>query len=297
MSKGRILVVEDDFDISNLLRIYFESQGYEVLVAPRGNDALDLCRRSMPNVIVLDIQLPDIDGYEVCRRLRGNLRTSHIPILFLTQRDERSDKIAGLELGADDYITKPFDIDELKLRVQNALKRAQWENLTSPTTGLPSGKLIEEQLRSLMRREAWTILYVGINHIAGFNEAYGFVAGDDVFRFAAMVLSDGVEQQGTTNDFIGHVGSDDFIVITDAQHAPAVRDYISKRFENEVGTFYSFRDRERGYILLDKGADGERRIPLMTLAIGVVDTDTAQFADIREITEIAAAERRKVAQE
>ena len=104
--------------------------------------------------------------------------TSHIPILFLTQRDERSDKIAGLELGADDYITKPFDIEELKLRVQNAIKRAQWENLTSPTTGLPSGKLIEEQLRMLMRRKDWAILYVGVNYIAGFNEAYGFVAGE-----------------------------------------------------------------------------------------------------------------------
>jgi PleD family two-component response regulator len=294
MSKGRILVVEDDFDISNLLRIYFDSQGYEVTVAPKGNDALELCRRNLPNVIVLDIQLPDIDGYEVCRRLRGNLRTSHIPILFLTQRDERSDKIAGLELGADDYITKPFDIEELKLRVQNAIKRAQWENLTSPTTGLPSGKLIEEQLRMLMRRKDWAILYVGVNYIAGFNEAYGFVAGDDVFRFTAMVLSDGVDENGTANDFIGHVSGDDFLIISDEQHAPAIKAYVTERFKNEVGTFYSFRDRERGYIQLKDGAGSERQVPLMTLAVGMVNSKTAHFADIREITEVAAAERGKV---
>jgi PleD family two-component response regulator len=293
MSKGRILVVEDDFDISNLLRIYFDSQGYEVAVTPKGNDALELCRRNLPNVIVLDIQLPDIDGYEVCRRLRGNLRTSHIPILFLTQRDERSDKIAGLELGADDYITKPFDIEELKLRVQNAIKRAQWENLTSPTTGLPSGKLIEEQLRMLMRRKDWAVLYVGVNHIEGFNEAYGFVAGDDVFRFAAMVLSDGVDEHGTPNDFIGHVSADDFLIISDEEHAQSIKDYVTERFKNEVGTFYSFRDRERGYIQLKDGAAGEKQVPLMTLAIGIVDSKTAHFADIREITELAAAERRK----
>jgi PleD family two-component response regulator len=293
MSKGRILVVEDDFDISNLLRIYFDSQGYEVTVAPKGNDALEMCRRNLPNVIVLDIQLPDIDGYEVCRRLRGNLRTSHIPILFLTQRDERSDKIAGLELGADDYITKPFDIEELKLRVQNAIKRAQWENLTSPTTGLPSGKLIEEQLRMLMRRQDWAVLYIGVNHIAGFNEAYGFVAGDDVFRFAGFVLGDGVDQKGTANDFIGHVGADDFLIITDEEHAEDIKNYVTERFKNEVGTFYSFRDRERGYIQLKDGAGGEKQVPLMTLAVGVVNAKTAHFADIREITEIAASERRK----
>jgi PleD family two-component response regulator len=293
MSKGRILVVEDDFDISNLLRIYFDSQGFEVIVAAKGKEALELCRRSQPNVIILDIQLPDIDGYEVCRRLRGNLRTSHIPILFLTQRDERSDKIAGLELGADDYITKPFDIEELKLRVQNAIKRAQWENLTNPTTGLPSGKLIEEQLRRLMRRQEWAILYVGINHIEGFGEAYGFVAGDDVFRFASMVLNDGIEEAGTSDDFIGHVGADDFLIITDKEHASPIKEYVTQRFKNEVGTFYSFRDRERGHILIGGDADEEKQIPLMSLAVGIVTSDTARFADIREITEIAAAERRK----
>lgn len=296
MEKGRILVVEDDPDISNLLRIYFDSQGYKVSVAPKGKEALQVCRRELPNVIVLDIQLPDIDGYEVCRRLRANLRTSHIPILFLTQRDERHDRIQGLELGADDYITKPFDIDEVKLRVQNAIKRAQWENLTSPTTGLPSGKLIEEQLRLLMRRDDWAILYVGILHIEGFNEAYGFVAGDDVFRFAAMILNDGIEQKGTANDFVGHVSADDFIVVTDREHAADIQEYVTQRFKNEVGTFYSFRDRERGYILLQDKSGGERQAPLMALAVGLVTSEMAQFADIREITEIAAAERRKVAQ-
>jgi PleD family two-component response regulator len=296
MNKGRILVVEDDADISNLLRIYFDSHGYQVVVAARGNDALEACRRSLPNVIVLDIQLPDINGYEVCRRLRGNLRTSHIPILFLTQRDDRSDKIQGLELGADDYITKPFDIDEVKLRVQNALKRAQFENLTSPTTGLPSGKLIEEQLRTLIRRKEWVVLYVGILHVDGFNEAYGFVAGDDVFRFAALVLNDGIDAHGTTNDFVGHVSGDDFIIITDTQHAPGIQRYITERFKKEVGAFYSFRDRERGYIHLKDKSGGERQIPLMSLAIGVVTPELAPFADIRDITEIAAAERRKVAE-
>ena len=168
MSKGRILVVEDDTDISNMLKIYFSAQGYEVTVAGRGNDALERTRQQLPNVIVLDIMLPDIDGYEVCTRLRRTLRTSHVPIIFLTQKDERSDRIAGLELGADDYITKPFDIEELRLRVQGAMRRAERENLTSPTTGLSSGKMIEEQLRSLMRRKDWGLLYVGINDFDSF---------------------------------------------------------------------------------------------------------------------------------
>ena len=291
MSNGRILVVEDDVDISNMLRIYFDSQGYEVWVAARGQEALDTCRRKLPNIIVLDIMLPDIDGYEVCRRLRGNLRTSHIPILFLTQRDERSDKIAGLELGADDYITKPFDIEELKWRVQNALRRATYESLTSPTTGLPSGKLIEEQLKNLMRRNGWAILYVGINDFEPFNEVQGFVAGDDVLRFVAMLMAEVVDELGTPNDFIGHVGGDDFIIITTVEKASVLRDQLIERFDAQVGTFYPFRDREQGYMVVQEPDGTETQVSLMSLAIGVVPEGS--YADIREITEVAAAARRE----
>jgi diguanylate cyclase (GGDEF)-like protein len=288
MAKGRILVVEDDTDISNMLRIYFTSQGYEVLVAPRGGEALERCRQQLPHVIVLDIMLPDIDGYEVCTQLRTNLRTSHIPIIFLTQKDERSDRIAGLELGADDYITKPFDIEELRLRVQNAQRRAERESLTNPTTGLPSGKMIEEQLRGLMRKKNWGLLYIGLPGIEAFNDVYGFVAGDEVLRFAALIMSESVDNLGTPEDFIGHVGADDFIIISRADRAKAIADALIKRFNAEVGTHYDFQARQKGYIVYQG-----QQVPLMTMAIGLISPDTQEFTDIREITEAAADARRR----
>src|SRR5512143_2807566 len=136
MGKARLLIVEDDVDISNMLRIYFTAQGYDVDAALRGGDALEKTRQSMPHLIVLDIMLPDINGYEVCRQLRTTMRTSHIPVIFLTKKDEHSDRIQGIELGADDYNTKPFDIEELKLRVQNAINRAAQQSLTDPRSGL-----------------------------------------------------------------------------------------------------------------------------------------------------------------
>jgi len=293
MAKGRILVVEDDNDIANMLRIYFTSQGYEVVVTPRGGEALDRCRQQLPHVIVLDIMLPDIDGYEVCSRLRTNLRTSHIPIIFLTQKDERSDKIAGLELGADDYITKPFDIEELRLRVQNAQRRAERESLTNPTTGLPSGKLIEEQLRLLMRKKNWGLLYVGLPGIEAFNDVYGFVAGDEVLRFAALIMGEIVDQLGTTEDFIGHVGGDDFIIITLNDKATALAEALAKRFNAEVGTHYDFVARQRGYVTYRDRMGQEQRAPLMTMAIGLISSNTQEFTDIREITEAAAEARRR----
>jgi diguanylate cyclase (GGDEF)-like protein len=290
MSKGRILVVEDDVDIANMLRIYFSSQGYETTVAGRGREALERCKQQLPHVVVLDIMLPDIDGYEVCTQLRTNLRTSHIPIIFLTQKDERSDKIAGLELGADDYVTKPFDIEELRLRVQNAQRRAERESLTNPTTGLPSGKMIEEQLRGLMRRKNWGLLYLGLPGIEAFNDVYGFVAGDEVLRFAALIMSETVDNLGTPEDFIGHVGGDDFIIISRNDRAKPIADALIKRFNAEVGTHYDFKARQQGYIVYQG-----QQVPLMTIAVGIISPDMHEFTDIREITEAAADARRHAA--
>ncbi len=292
MSKARLLIVEDDIDISNMLQIYFKGQNYEVDTAPRGSDALDKTRQSLPHLIILDIMLPDIDGFEVCRSLRTSTRTSHVPIIFLTQKDERSDKLQGLELGADDYITKPFDIEELKLRVQRAIVRAEQQSLTDPRSGLPSGRLIEEQLRRIIRQEDWALMDIRLQNFEQFKEVYGFVAGDDVLRFTAMLMGEVVDELGSLNDFIGHAGGDNFIIITSEAAAPEIRQRLKARFAEEALSHYNFLDRDQGYIVTT-GADGNpKQSPLMTLSVGVVSPSKHDFADIREITELAAEARR-----
>jgi PleD family two-component response regulator len=252
-----------------------------------------MCRQQLPNIVVLDIMLPDMDGYDVCRELRNNLRTSHIPIIFLTQKDERSDKIHGLELGADDYITKPFDVEELKLRVQGAMRRARYENLTNPTTGLPSAKLIEDQLRGLMQRDNWAVIYIGVEGLDAFSEVYGFVAANEVLRFTGMLLGEAADDLGTPDDFIGHVSGDNFLVITDRDLARAIVDALALRFSEGVGTHYDWKDRMAGYVVVRDEGGKERKVGLMELAIGVVTSDDGPFTDIREITEAAATARRR----
>jgi len=290
VGKGRILVVEDDFDISNMLRIYFSGQGYDVQVAPRGGDALTLTRKQLPQLIVLDIMLPDMDGYAVCRELRQTTRTSHIPIIFLTQKDERSDKIQGLELGADDYITKPFDIEELKLRVKNAIDRVDREKSMDPRTQLPSSKLIEEQLRELMRTtDTWTYTDLKINNFDAFQEVYEFVAATDVLRSVALLLGEVVDEFGTPDDFVGHAGNDNFVIITYSNRSDQLKQKVIERFNEEVKKHYSFIDRERQHVVL---SNGEQR-PLMTMSAGSVSNATQRFADIREVTELAAEARRR----
>jgi len=286
------MIVEDDPDISNMLRIYFNGQGYDVDLAQRGSEALEKTRQVMPHLIVLDIMLPDIDGYEVCRTLRTNTRTSHIPVIFLTQKDERSDKLQGLELGADDYITKPFDIEELKLRVQNAIARAERESLTDPQSGLPAGRLIEDQLRRLIRQKGWAFMDLRINYFDAFKDVYGFIAANDVLRFAGMLLGEVVDTLGTANDFIGHAGGDNFVIMTSETTAGEIRQQLKTRFNEEVQSHYNFMDRQQGFMMAPDDSGKMEKSPLMSLAVGLVSPSTHTFADIREITEIAAEERR-----
>ena len=288
MSNGRILIVEDDFDISNMLRIFFTGQGYHVDVAARGNDALELCRKKLPDLIVLDIMLPDMNGYEVSKVMRTTTRTSQIPIIFLTEKDERSDRIAGLELGADDYITKPFDIEELKLRVRTAINTYKRHNMTDPITGLPSSRLIEDQLRNLMRSNDWTYLQIGIDHIEPFSDEYGFLARDEVLRFTTLLLNEVDDELGTLDDFIGHATSNTFVLVTMADKLPTIIDELRQRFDEGILSHYSFIDREQGGIMQPDG----QLVPLMKLSIGVVSDKTQRFSDIREITETAAELRR-----
>ncbi|NWG18539.1 MAG: response regulator [Chloroflexi bacterium] len=265
MPSQRLLVIEDDYDVAEMLVMYFTSYQYEVFHADSGLVGVEMARTKYPHLILLDVMMPDIDGYETCHRIRQMTLTKYIPIIFLTQRDERANKVKGLELGADDYITKPFDIDELRLRVQGAIRRATRESLHESRTGLPTGTLVEEEIQ---RRRYLDRNYVSIQFgLEGFKQycdVYGFMAGNEVFGFAGRAIQQVVTEHGTADDFIG-VMDDFFIVLTDAERAAAIESGIKSVFAEGVKAFYSFADAERGGLLVNAGTSNEKVIALMSL--------------------------------
>ena len=260
-----ILVVEDDIDTAEMLSAYFEAQGYDVLTAAWGEDALRMTQDVLPDLVVLDIHLPDIDGYEVCRRLRKHRRTEQVPIIFLTERSERIDRLTGLELGAVDYITKPFDIQELRLRVRNALRRASLGTLVNPITGLPTDALIDERLTALLRRKDWALLSVGIHGLRDFSDSYGFVASDDVLRAVALMMRNVAQELGDSDPFIGHLGEADFIITSTPSEVDVLRERIATRMAQAIDHFYSPKDRE----------EKQGQTPKISLGIGVVSPQDA----------------------
>ncbi len=243
-AKSKILIVEDDLDVAEMLNAYFRVQGYEVFTVNWGEDGVRAAQTVLPDLLILDIRLPDIDGYEVARRVRTDRHTSQIPIIFLTEKRERIDRLQGFEVGADDYITKPFDVQELRLRVRNALKRVSQASLTNPVSGLPEGPLVEERLSEVIHKSGWALLHVSINHLDTFREAYGFVASDDVLRAISLMIHNTMKETGSTEDFIGHISPTDFVIVVPPANLPPFQERIRSRLEQSLDYFYPIKDRE-----------------------------------------------------
>lgn len=251
-AKYKILIVEDDPDVAEMLNAYFRVQGYEVFTVNWGEDGVRAGQTVSPDIIILDIRLPDIDGFEVARRLRADRRTREIPIIFLTEKRERVDRLQGFEVGADDYITKPFDVQELRLRVRNALKRISQGSLTNPVSGLPEGPLVDERLSEAIHKSGWALLHISIIHLDAFREAYGFVASDDVMRAISLMIHNTIKETNASEDFLGHISPTDFIVMMPPDSMNAFREKIRSRLEQSLDYFYPIKDRERASKMPDR---------------------------------------------
>ncbi len=238
-----LLIVEDEPETVSLLETYFQAQGYQVFTATSGEEALSLAREHSPDLIVLDIRLPDINGFEVFRQLRAHRRTREIPVIFLTEKRERESRLTGLEMGAHDYIPKPFSLQELRARIQNILQRSRAEPAFDGLTGLPGRPLILEHLREQLGRSDWGALLIGLDGLEGFGERYGFVARDDAIRAVGLLLAR-VNHENGDAFFLGHMGEGWFILIGDGHQVNAIMRQAITRLKSALPYFYPLQDIE-----------------------------------------------------
>jgi len=288
MAGGKVLIIEPDPSVVEMLREPFEAQGFDVSVAGSAEEGLALCRRLIPQVVLVDTDLPDSDGYEVGRQLRATTRIRHVHLVLLARSPRRENRIAALELGANDFIVIPFDPDEVTLRIRNALRRAAADNLTDPVTGLPGGRLIRERLRDLLREEGeWAILAVMVRNLGPFEAAHGFLAAQEVLRSVASALSEAVERWGSADDFLGYSGGNRFIVVTDAGRVERLAEALVPHLQERIRAHHTFRERERGYVVVREGEE-EKHLPLVDVETRRVLSSDGPFYDIRALTEALA---------
>lgn len=268
---GNILAIEDDPDIATMLNLYFSTLGYQVKLSARGREGVQMVWRTAPDVVLLDIMLPDIDGYQVFREIRSAAQGKDIPIVFLTQKSTREDRVSGLELGAVDYITKPFDMDELRLRVERVLRRKNERQRYDHRSGLPGRKLLEDHIRSLKQRAGWVLLDIHIDSLQPFIDVYGFVATDQVLRHTAQFIRQMLAKHGTAEDFAAHPDDSEFVVVTmDERKASVLVTALQEGFADFIQTHYSFVDREQGYIAIQAPNGKVGMAPLMHLRAHIV---------------------------
>lgn len=286
--RSRILVVDDDPNIRELIMETLDGK-YETIEARDGKEALGICANEKPDIIILDVMMPDLDGLEVCLRLRGEALTSHIPIILLTAKGMLEDKIKGMETGADDYLTKPFDPLELEARIAMHLRRSVRDGEANPLTGLPGNRAIEEVIESRIACGArFAVCYVDLDDFKAYNDRYGFLAGSEVIKLTTEVILEALAKYGNKNDFVGHIGGDDFIVVTDMERAPLVSGEIIRLFDERIPTQYEPADRERGSIISTDRQGNVIEFPIMTISIAVVHNTYRSLEHPGKVAQIAA---------
>jgi DNA-binding response OmpR family regulator len=289
MAHETILIVEDDTAIARLLEVYLSNKGYQILTAGNGHEALEICRTTPPDLILLDVRLPDISGYDVGMALRAAPDTQNIPIVVLTAFTERNDRmIAHNTVRADYFLGKPFDIEEVYWVVRNQLDEGRRRGQFHPVTNLPTGELVNHRLRDLLSSEGWTLALLRINGFESFTQFYGVMVGESVLKFSALLISDVVARHGGAADMVGQmVAGPYFVIISSTERISVISKELINRFDQDIPLHYDYHDRERGGLEMDGGDGQVRRFPLMSLSVAVLTSADGPFRDIRELTEVA----------
>lgn len=289
-SPNKVLVIDDDKFMVRVISDCLEKEGYEVFGANDVTSAMELIYHVTPDIILLDVVLPKMNGYEICRLLRNDTRTSHLPIIMLTSRDQLEDKVAGLDAGADDYITKPFDNPELVARVKTHLRRAKQEKSFNPLTGLPGNILIEDEIKRRVKDNTrkFGVLYIDLDNFKAYNDVYGFLKGDEVIKFVAHIIEKNVKSLGNHDDFIGHIGGDDYIAVTSPNKIETICNAIISQFDSSIPLFYSAEDRRQGFIITKDRTNQDMKYPFISLSIAVVSNERRHIENHWQVAEIAA---------
>src|SRR5437588_12212987 len=283
-----ILVVDDDPDIARFVEVNLRSAGFDVVVATDGEEALHRAEEIRPDLVLLDVMMPRVDGFEVGQRLRRNTRTANTCIIMLTAKAQSSDKVLGLTAGADDYIIKPFDPIELLARVKTTLRRARDNRNLSPLTGLPGNIRIEDEVqRRVEEHIEFALLNCDMDKFQAFNDHYGFLRGDRVIQATARILQDTVEEFCRTEGFVGHVGGDDFVVVVTPDVAEETALRIIERFDQEIPGHYDRDDVDRGFIEVEDRQGNPQKFPVTAISIGVASTENRRFSHYGEAISVA----------
>jgi len=283
----RVLIVDDDASIRQICREVLELGGYQVRDAVSANTALAEARRFRPDVILLDVLMPGIDGYRTAEMLRADPGIGMAPIMFLSARSDTADKVRAFRSGAEDYMVKPFDTNELLARVGKALDRQARELGASPTTQLPGADTIQSEIERRIGDPSAVACYLDLDNLKAFNDYYGYAKANAVIRQTGDVIRHVVTRSGGPGDFIGHIAGDDFVFITGLENVDEVCRGICERFDQLIRLYYDPSDRANGFIETKDRFGVQRKFPIMSVSIAAISlAHTKSYAVLAELAAV-----------
>jgi diguanylate cyclase (GGDEF)-like protein len=287
--RPKVLIADDDHNLRELLLATLPKEKFEVYQAIDGNETWETVKNLRPDIVILDIMMPGIDGIEVCRMMRDNTGTLNIPVIMLTAKTQIKDKLVGMESGADDYVTKPFDPIELQARIEMHLRRYLRDSDMNPVTELPGNRALEQELEErLQSGRLFALCYVDLDDFKAYNDYYGFHAGSEVIKMTGRLLSEVVKSGGGPDDFLGHVGGDDFIILTTIRNAEPLSRQVISRFDELIPSYYQPEDLEKGYIISVDRRGYVMKFPVMTVSIAIVHNQYRKLVDADQVGKVAA---------
>jgi diguanylate cyclase (GGDEF)-like protein len=271
----RVLIISPDDKLKDVLDFCFDGWGYEVFLIGLPSDSdIKAAKRISPDVIIVDIQSARKEQMDICRVLKDDFSTAFIPVITLINKRQLRTQLLNLKQGVDDYLIKPPDPLDLRIRIEMAIRRSQHSIHASSLTGLPGGKILEDTLKEkLASGTPFSFSYVDIDNFKSFNDVYGYQKGDRVILQTAYLLFSTLKQSGNDSDFIGHIGGDDFAFITSLDKYEQVCRNFIKLFDSIIPFHYSPADRKQGFVIASDRSRRMKKIPLMSVSIAVFNKD------------------------
>ncbi len=285
----KILAVDDEPDILRLTQFLLESWGYEVSTAASGREAVERAQMEEPDLILMDVNMEEMNGFEACEKIKNDFATSFIPVIMLTSQDQVQNKVHGLGKGADDYVIKTVDPLELQARIEMVIRRTQEQSGANPLTRLPGNLALEREIKKrLDSGEPFSVCYCDLDNFKAYNDKYGYEAGDRVIFHTAQTIMNSVRALGDNGDFVGHIGGDDFVVVTTPVRDKLTCKAIAETFDGSIVKFYHAEDLARGSIEIENRSGTLERFPIMSITMAIVSGVKGDFPSTHVIAERAA---------
>ena len=282
----KLLVCSENENSKNFLRGLVEGEGWHLQECASDQQVFETLIKNKFDMLILDYQTGN--PIELCKKIRNSFSLRYLPIMVLVQKEYTIEKIKIVYAGADDYIEKPIESGEILTRIKVNLWRASRDLDANPLTKLPGNVTILKEIKNRLKSsEAFCVGYVDLNKFKEYNDYYGFEWGDKVIQHTSAIVAQALKEHGDGNDFLGHIGGDDFIFITNADNIKNVCEKIIEDFDKTISTFYKPEDIARGYIIVKNREGKITATSVLSISIGVATNKYHPLKHVGEVIQIA----------